>query len=109
MPASCCILSLFHVQYYTFAVATRICYICPSLTPYIMWLVDHVGFGFDSDRTDISYRIFNDYFELPIHADAEIIVDYKDTVAAVQTLRDVIIDSEFPVNYVTEVSTALPA
>jgi len=70
----------------------------------MMWLVNRVGFGMDTDRTDISYRIFNDYFDLPIHAEAEIIVDYKDTVAAIETLRDVILENEFPVNYITEVN-----
>lgn len=70
----------------------------------MMWLVNRVGFGVDTDRTDISYRIFNDYFDLPIHAEAEIIVDYKDTVAAIETLRDVILENEFPVNYITEVN-----
>ena len=37
-------------------------------------------------------------------AEAEIIVDYKDTVAAIETLRDVILENEFPVNYITEVN-----
>lgn len=73
----------------------------------MMWLVDHVGFGIDTDRTDISYRIFNDYFDLPIHAEAEVIVEYKYAVEAVQTLRDLVVENEYPVNYITEVSIAL--
>ena len=72
-----------------------------------MWVVDYVGFGIDTTRTDISYKIFNDYFELPVHAEAEIIVEYKDTVAAIETLRDVIRDNNFPVNYITEVRNDL--
>lgn len=73
----------------------------------MMWLVDYVGFGIDTDRTDISYRIFNDYFDLPIHAEGEVIVEYKYAVEAVQTLRDLVVENEYPVNYITEVSIAL--
>lgn len=73
----------------------------------MMWLVDYVGFGIDTDRTDISYRIFNDYFDLPIHAEAEVIVEYKYAVEAVQTLRDLVVEHEYPVNYITEVSVVL--
>ena len=69
----------------------------------MMWLVDHIGFGSPSDRTDISYRIFNDYFDLPIHQESEIIVNYEDTVPAILALSQVIIDNSFPVNYITEV------
>ena len=73
----------------------------------MMWLVDYVGFGINTDRTDISYRIFNDYFDLPIHAEAEVIVEYKYAVEAVQTLRDLVVENEYPVNYITEVSIVL--
>ena len=69
----------------------------------MMRLVDYIGFGSNSSRTDISYRIFNDYFDLPIHQESEIIVNYEDTVPAILALKQVIIDNSFPVNYITEV------
>ena len=58
----------------------------------------------ETNRVDISYLIFNDYFELPIHQESEIIVPYSDSVKLVEIIRDVVIDNKFPVNYITEVS-----
>lgn len=72
-----------------------------------MWIVDHVGFGImlalGSNRVDNSYLIFNDYFELPIHQEGEVIVDYQYSVQAVEAIRDEILKERHPVNYITEV------
>ena len=48
----------------------------------------------------------NDHFELPIHQEGEVIVAYKDCVETVQTIKDVIIRENHPVNYITEVSNS---
>lgn len=95
------------MQYYSFAVATRVTYIFPSLTKYMMWLVDHIGLGRTTTRVDKSYLIFNDFHELPIHQESEIIVPYSDTVELVQIIRDVVLANNFPVNYITEVYTCM--
>ena len=69
----------------------------------MMWLVDHVGFGIDTYRVDKSYLILNDYFELPVHQEGEVLVDYQYTVDAVKAVRDVIVKNNHYVNYITEV------
>ena len=69
-----------------------------------MFLVDHIGLGMTTTRVDNSYLIFNDFFELPIHQESEIIVPYRDSVKLVETIRDVVLKNNFPVNYITEVS-----
>ena len=97
---------LLSVQYYSFSIATRITYWIPCLTPQTMWLVDWVGFHENTHRVDKSYEIFNDYFELPIHQEGEIIVDYEHTVEALKAVKKVVIDNQFPVNYITEVHTS---
>lgn len=68
-----------------------------------MWLVDNVGFSLDTTRVDISYNIFNDYFDLPIHQEGEVIVDYKYSVEAVKAIWEVVKHKKIPVNYITEV------
>ena len=68
-----------------------------------MWLVDNVGFIKDTERVDISYNIFNDYFDLPIHQEGEVIVHYNDSVRAVEAITNVVIKEDIPVNYITEV------
>ena len=68
-----------------------------------MWLVDHVGFCLDTVRYDVSYKIFNDYFNLPIHQEGEVIVHYNESVRAVKAIQDMVIKNELPVNYITEV------
>ena len=78
-------------------------YLLPFTTPYVMWLVDNVGFIIDTIRVDISYRIFNDYFDLPIHQEGEVIVHYNDSVRAVEAIRDIVVENKLPVNYITEV------
>ena len=70
-----------------------------------MWLVDHVGFGIDTHRVDKSYLILNDPFELPIHQEGEVIVDYQFSVPMVKAIRDVVLTERHPVNYITEVIT----
>lgn len=72
----------------------------------MMWLVNTLGFTIHGEtvRVDKSYLIFNDYFELPIHQESEIIVPYEHSVALVQTIRDVVLNNRFPVDYITEVS-----
>lgn len=69
----------------------------------MMWLVDHIGLGRTTTRVDKSYLIFNDFHELPIHQESEIIVPYSDTVELVRIIRDVVLANNFPVNYITEV------
>lgn len=91
------------LQYYSFAIATRITYLFPQLTPQMMWLVGRVGFSENTHRVDKSYEIFNDYFELPIHQEGEIIVEYAHTAEAVRAVERVVKDNNFPVNYITEV------
>lgn len=68
-----------------------------------MWLVNKVGFSFDTTRVEISYKIFNDYFDLPIHQEGEVIVHYNNSVEAVEAIRDMVIKNGIPVNYITEV------
>ena len=68
-----------------------------------MWLVDNVGFFRDTTRVDVSYNIFNDHFDLPIHQEGEVIFHYNDTVRAIEAIRDVVIEKNIPVNYITEV------
>lgn len=72
----------------------------------MMYLVDHIGLGLTYTRVDNSYLILNDFFELPIHQESEIIVPYSDTVELVETIRDVVLKNSFPVNYITEVCDA---
>lgn len=71
-----------------------------------MWLVNKIGLGMTTRRVDKSYLIFNDHFDLPIHQESEIIVPYKDSVELVKTIRDLVIEENFPVNYITEVCAA---
>ena len=52
----------------------------------------------------ISYRIFSDYFDLPIHQEGEVIVHYSDFVRAVEAIRDIIVENKLPMNYITEVN-----
>ena len=68
-----------------------------------MWLVDNVGFFKDTTRVDVSYNIFNDYFDLPIHQEGEVIIHYNDTVRAIEAIQHVVIEKDIPVNYITEV------
>ena len=101
------------LQYYLFAVTTRITYLLSFLTKPMMWLVNTIGLGMTRERVDYSYLIFNDYFELPIHQESEIIVPYSESVALVRAIRDVVLTNNVPVNYITEVwqksSTLIPA
>ena len=69
----------------------------------MMYLVTLIGFSENTHRVANSYEIFNDYFELPIHQEAEIIVKYRHTVEAVRAVQSVVIDNQYPVNYITEV------
>ena len=62
-----------------------------------------IGFIIDTRLVNISYRIFNDYFDLPIHQEGEVIVHYNDSVRAVEAIRDLVIEHKLPVNYITEV------
>lgn len=91
------------LQYYSFAVATRVTYLIPSLTKYMMKLVDYVGLGRTTVRVDKSYLIFNDHFPLPIHQESEIIVPYSESVKLVKIIQDVVLENNYPVNYITEV------
>lgn len=91
------------LTYYSFAIATRITYLIPQLTPLTMCLVGWIGFSENTHRVDTSYKIFNDYFELPIHQEGEIIVAYEHTVAAIRAVEAVVKDNRYPVNYITEV------
>lgn len=70
-----------------------------------MWLVNTLGFRIHGEtiRVDKSYLIFNDYFELPIHQESEIIVPYEHAVALVETIREIVLTNQFPVDYITEV------
>ena len=95
------------MQYYAFAVVTKITYVIPSKTKFLMLLVNWIGFGFNTVRVDNSYLILNDYFELPVHQEGEILVDFKDSVEALEAVRDVVIEGNFPVNYITEVKEAI--
>ena len=71
----------------------------------MMWLVNTFGFKIHGEtlRVDKSYLIFNDFFELPIHQESEIIVPFEHSVELVQTIRDVVLTNKFPVDYITEV------
>ena len=71
----------------------------------MMWLVDTLGFKIhgETQRVDKSYLIFNDFFELPIHQESEIIVPFEHSVELVQTITDVVLKNNFPVDYITEV------
>ena len=51
-----------------------------------------------------SYEILNDFFRLPIHQESEVVVELEDTAELIKTIRDVVINGNFPVNYITEVS-----
>ena len=70
-----------------------------------MWLVGYVGFIVDTTRVDISYKIFNDYFDLPIHQEGEVIVHYNDSVRAVEAIQETVVENKLPVNYITEVGS----
>lgn len=91
------------LTYYSFAITTRITYLLPFMTQFMMNLVGYVGFYFSCTRVDISYNIFNDHFDLPIHQEGEVIVHYNDTGAALRAIQDVVIKNNLPVNYMTEV------
>ena len=80
-------------------------YLLPFITPYTMWLVGYVGFIVDTTRVDISYKIFNDYFDLPIHQEGEVIVHYNDSVRAVEAIQETVVENKLPVNYITEVGS----
>ena len=71
----------------------------------MMWLVNTLGFKIHGEtiRVDKSYLVFNDFFELPIHQESEIIVPFEHSVELVQTIRDVVLTNKFPVDYITEV------
>ena len=58
----------------------------------------------DTNRVDVSHKIFNDYFDLPIHQEGEVIVPYIHAADTVRAIRDVVLDNRLPVNYITEVS-----
>ena len=70
-----------------------------------MKLVNFFGFKIHGvrDRVENSYLIFNDYFELPMHQESEIIVPYKHSAELVRIIRDLVVDNKHPVNYITEV------
>lgn len=68
-----------------------------------MWLVNNVGFPIDTTRVDVSYKIFNDYFHLPIHQEGEVVIHYNDSVRAVEAIQRVVTQNDIPVNYITEV------
>ena len=55
-------------------------------------------------RVAKSYEILSDFFRLPIHQESEVVVELKDTAELIKTIRDVVINGNFPVNYITEVS-----
>jgi len=90
------------VQYYTFAVSTRITYLLPFTTKFMMHLVDIIGFGMTTHRIQNSYLILNDHFELPVHQEGEVLVDYQYSADVVRAVRDVAVNH--PVNYITEVN-----
>ena len=69
-----------------------------------MFLVNWIGFGLNTVRVDNSYLILNNYFELPVHQEGEVLVDYKYSVEVLEAVRDVVIKGNFPVNYITEVN-----
>ena len=69
-----------------------------------MCLVDYIGFGKNTNRVDNSYLILNDYFELPIHQEGEVVVEYKYCVQTVRAIRDLVVKDKHPVNYITEVN-----
>ena len=67
-----------------------------------MWMVTTLGFR-DTTIVDVSYKIFNDHFSLPIHAESEIYVHYNDTVPAIRAIQEAVVTQKIPVNYITEV------
>ena len=69
----------------------------------MMSLVNRFGLGSDTQRVDNSFLILNDFFELPIHQEGEVIVAYEHCVSVVNAIKDVIISEQHPVNYITEV------
>lgn len=69
-----------------------------------MWLVDRAGFGRDTYRVDNSYLILNDYFDLPVHQEGEVLVHYEDCVKAVEAIHTLVVTERIPVNYITEVT-----
>ena len=70
----------------------------------MMWL-NTLGFKIlgEKIRVDKSYLIFNNFFEIPIHQESEIIVPFEHSVELVQTIRDIVLTNKFPVNFFTEV------
>ncbi|KAL5494208.1 hypothetical protein EMCRGX_G015492 [Ephydatia muelleri] len=91
-----------NIIYYAFAVVTRITYLVPSLTTPLMKLVS-LTLMTPTHRVAKSYEILTDFFRLPIHQESEVVVELKDTAELIRTIRDVVINGHFPVNYVTEV------
>ena len=90
------------MQYYLFAIITRLTYLFPSWTSPMMWIVNKVGFS-NTTTVDVSHKIFQEHYSLPIHAESEIYVHYNDTVPAIRAIQEVVRAQRIPVNYITEV------
>ena len=90
------------MQYYLFAISTRLTYLFPSWTSPVMWILNTFGFS-NTTTVDVGHKIFNHHFSLPIHAESEIYVHYNDTAPAIRAIQEAVRTQRIPVNYITEV------
>ena len=95
--------AIFLFQFWVFSVMTRITYLLPSIVPYTNQLLGNIAFGDEEHRIDISYKILNNYFDLPVHQSGEVMVPLANAADAIRTASDVVIDNQIPVNFITEV------
>lgn len=87
--------------------ATYTSYILPSITPHLMWLVD-LCYSVNMTRTDVSYNVFVDNMELPIHSGSEVSVPVQDSTTFIRAVRELVRKGDFMLNWYQEVRVHPP-
>lgn len=85
-----------------FNMATYTSYILPSITPHLMWLVD-LCYSVNMTRTDVSYNVFVDNMELPIHSGSEVSVPVQDSTTFIRAVRELVHKGDFMLNWYQEI------
>ena len=57
------------------------------------------------NRVDVSHKVFNIPNYIPMHNEAELVVDVGDCAAAIRELKAFVVGENIPLNYLTEVTT----
>ena len=82
----------------------RVISLVPFIVPQAMKAIIKYGGVFNShNRVDVSYRVFNIPFLVPTHSEAELVVAYEHTAAALRDLRRHVVENSVPVNFIVEV------